>query len=235
MKQRLRFGVVLLFVGLACGLLARAQTSQKTPVVISIYALHQEDSPVRIAQLRYTNQGIIGTVVNDSEKPVTGVRMVAHAIAPPGCGSAVGHPYFLTSMQGLTAPIELPPHGTADTSVATQVLEQGTLTLNAKGWQASRMQVQYMVAEVVFADGSKWRSKDFSPIRPPEPTLVNLSSEMCTGVLPPKYEDKSETFKFDASLPPSQRTPDEAVAAGELPHVVFTCYQDNESATCPLH
>ena len=109
MKQRLRFGVVLLFVGLACGLLARAQTSQKTPVVISIYALHQEDSPVRIAQLRYTNQGIIATVVNDSEKPVTGVRMVAHAIAPPGCGSAVGHPYFLTSMQGLTAPIELPP------------------------------------------------------------------------------------------------------------------------------
>ena len=233
MRQRLRSGVMLLFVAITCGPLARAQTSQKTPIVISIYAVHQEDSPVRIAQLRYTDQGIIATVVNDSEKAVTAVGMVAHGIAPPGCGSAPGHPYFLASMQGLTEPIEIPSHGTADASVATQVLEQGSLTLNAKAWQASRMQFQFIVGEVVFADGSKWRSKDISPIQPPDPTLVNLASESCSGALPPKYEDKTETFTFDASLPPSQRASDGAVAAGELPHVVFTCNQDNESASCP--
>jgi hypothetical protein len=234
MRQRLRPGVVLLFVGFACGLLARAQTPQKTPVVISIYAVHQGDSPVRIAQLHYTDHGIVATLVNDSDKTVTGVRTASHSFAPLGCGSAVGHPYFATLTQGLTEPLEIPPHGTADASVASQVLDLGTLTLDAKSWQASRMQFQFMVGEVVFADGSKWRSKNMSTVEPPDPTLVNVPSELCLGALPHKYEDKSHTFTFDASLPPSQHTSDEAVVAGELPHVVFTCYQDNESATCPV-
>jgi hypothetical protein len=148
------------------------------PVVrFSVYALVQDDFPVRIVALHYGYYSVGFSLTNASDKSVDDVSIAGVAIAPPGCGVEPRKSRFVIG--NAFGRVRIGPHGNADAFESDSGLHTGFLVVQAKSLEAAYLQVQAMISEVDFADGTKWKRQIDPQASPFDPSLVAVDAWKC--------------------------------------------------------
>jgi hypothetical protein len=157
-----------------------ALPSLDAPVVrVSIFAPIQADSPLRVVGLHYTERYLRLTLLNSSDKPITGVAIVGLEVVPHGC--AVG-PTRLIDVGGYVKPLRIAPHERVLTPKDNPLLPAGMLVFDAQRWGAASLHLQVGIVEVDFADGTKWRPHEELPRTPFDSSLVDADAGKCPDV-----------------------------------------------------
>ena len=223
-----RFGIlVFLLWSLVVGALPTAATS---PVVaFSIYAPAQKNSPVHIVGLRYDYNSVIFDLENASDLPVDGIGIFAVAIAPRGCATEPRKTMFAADAQ--VRPVRIGSRGTAEASGADSELQIGNLVFFARSSKAAYLHVQVGIAEVDFADGTKWKPQ--TELRPTllDTSLVAADASKCpdaAGVI--EALQSIHVVGADRSVQgPSYGDPDGGTSAP----LYFSCRLEGSNGTCP--
>lgn len=163
-----RFGILsLLLSPLVIG--ACPHAASHSVIGFSYYAPLQKDSPVHIVGIRYDYPTVEIDLENASDIPVDGIGIFAVAIAPRGCGAEPRKALGVADTQ--VRPVRIGPRGTGEASGNDSTLASGGLIFGAaRHLNAAYLHVQVGVAEVDFADGTKWR-----PPAESSPTLLDAS------------------------------------------------------------
>lgn len=124
-------------------------------VEFSFYAPMQKESPVHIVGLFYDYPTVKINLRNASDVPVEGIGIFAVAIAPRGCGAEPRKALGVADPQ--VRPVRIGPRDTGEASGSDSTLGPGVLVLAAATHlKAAYLHVQVGVAEVDFADGTRW-------------------------------------------------------------------------------
>jgi hypothetical protein len=152
-----RFGILGFLVSLL--VIAAFPNAAPVPMIaFSYYASVQKASPVHIVGLRYDYPALEIDLENASDVPVDGIGIFAVAIAPRGCGAESRKTLGVADTR--VRPLRIGPRATGEASGSDSMLDSGGLVFSAaKHLKAAYLHVQVGVAEVDFADGTKWESQ----------------------------------------------------------------------------
>jgi hypothetical protein len=209
-----------------------AGTSSSSPIFrIFVYAPVQEGSPLHTLDLQYDEGFIRLTLLNASDKSIAKVAIAGVEAAPPGCGA---EPRGRIRVGGSVETLRIPPHGTVVTPGRGYAprFPAATLIRNAQRLEAASLQIQIMVMEVDFVDGTKWRSQGQLPRALFNSSLADADAGRCPNAgAVTKALSGIERFEFDQRIEKPSGGDSEA---GSPPRLFFSCSLEGSKAVCPI-
>ena len=224
----MRFSVALWGVLLALASSVNASEPSTATIRVGIYGPVQRHSPLRVAGFRYSRDAVQVVLVNQSDKVVEGVIVVATFAVPSGC--AVDPPIGQSAGGGRLDRLHIEPHASGITTVEASPFSPTSLVVAAKDLRTAYLHVQAAVAEADFTDGSKWRPQIALPHQPYDPSLIKADADRCSDPTS-AVEALSKVSKlgFHADSRPVNILEEKA----SVPHLWFACSLEESEAICP--
>src|ERR1700722_20271507 len=122
-------------------------------VTLSVVGAVQTNSPLHVAGFDYKTDSVQISLLNSSDKLVSGATIVGTIELPPGCEKRQAPPSFTARK---FAPLRIAPRGTGITPRNTSPFGIAHLVMIARDMRSIYLQTQVAVTEVTFADGSSW-------------------------------------------------------------------------------
>lgn len=220
-------------------------TAQSTfpKLTISIYAPKEKNAPLRITGFQY-HEGSIGLRIhNQSDKTVTSFLVAALLSSPPGCSTdtSSGDTSTQNSIQTPDIVLTIDPHETATLSKLQNLpFEPAGLVSGAQTAKYAYLHVQAAIGAVHFSDGRVWRrvqeDTGRSRVSVLDPRLATLDSQACAhvnlrGVL--NGLEKVSKVGFSTRTKVVANVPEPEGHEPVVPHLLFHCSLENDSAICP--
>jgi len=219
---------------------AAAQSTVPT-LTVSIYAPKEKDAPVRITSFQYREASVGLRIYNQSDTTVTSFAIAALLSAPPGCASDLssrGKEYALSPQIALT----IPPHETGTLWKPPQGLpfDPAHLVIGDQTAKYAYLHIQAAIYAVHFSDGRVWsppkETTNENRVAILDSQLAHRDSQACAhldiNTILKNLEGVSKV-RFSNHLHVSENVAERAGSEAKVPHLVFRCVLENDSATCP--
>jgi len=245
--ESLRKGVAMSraipFACLAAVVISSFAPAQSTipSLTISIYAPKEKNAPLRITGFQYREGSVGLSIYNQSDGIVTSFAVSALLSAPPGCTSdlsskgkdSVLNPQIVRTIR---------PHETATLWKLLEGLpfDPSDLVMGDQTTKYGYLHVQAAIYAVNFSDGRVWNpiqeNTDENRAAILDPQLAIRDSPECAhldigSIL--NNLGKVSKVRFSSHLHVSENVTERAGPDPRVPHLVFRCLLQDDSAICP--
>jgi hypothetical protein len=197
----------------------------------SIYAPVQHDSPLHIVGLHYDERGVHIDLSNDSDKVIVGAYIVGINVVPLGCAAGPREGYQVTGLAGFDQ-LRMGAHERAVASREGSV-SASQLVSNARHLETAYLQFQVGVVEADFADGTKWRTREY-PQTPFDPSLADSDAGKCPDAT---AAIKALSMTDGVQHPGRFEKPsfEDENGTTDPPRLRFSCSLEGSKAFCSAH